>query len=115
MFCPQCGVEYREGVVECSDCQVALTGRPREEATSAETPAHEGDLNVLIRTGFQDPVAIGLAKSLLREAGIPFFAMDQSPAARQESGNILGWWDVRVPRERESDAREILQSIQAMK
>jgi hypothetical protein len=114
MFCPQCGLEYREGVVECSDCQVALRDRPEQE-TSAETPADEGDFDVLIRTSFQSPVAIGLAKSLLREAGIPFFAMDQNPAARQESGNILGWWDVRVPRDRESDAREILQSVEEMK
>jgi uncharacterized membrane protein YvbJ len=114
MFCPQCGVEYQEGVVECSDCQVALTDRPSEQGTSDETQADESDLNVLIRTGFQSPVAIGLAKSLLREAGIPFFAMDQNPAARQESGNILGWWDVRVPRDRETDAREILQSVEGM-
>jgi len=75
----------------------------------------EGDLDVLIRTGCDSPVAIGLAKSLLREAGIPFFAMDQNPAARQESGNFLGWWDVRVPREREAEAREILHSVEAQK
>ena len=121
MFCPQCGVQYREGVVECSDCHVPLTDRPPESETStgslgeAVTQADDGDLNVLIRTSFQDPIAISLAKSLLREAAIPFFAMDQNPAARQESGNILGWWDVRVPLDRESDAREILQSVQEMK
>ena len=121
MFCPQCGVQYQDGVVECSDCHVPLTDHPPAPATpadslqNAQTQASEGDLDVLIRTGFQDPVAIGLAKSLLREAGIPFFAMDQNPAARQESGNILGWWDVRVPRDRETDAREILQSVEEMK
>lgn len=119
MFCPHCGVHYREGMVDCSDCHVPLTDRPREPEIStgsgdADTQ-DEHTLNVLIRTGFQDPIAISLAKSLLREAGIPFFAMDQNPAARQESGNILGWWDVRVPRDRESDAREILQSVQEMK
>ena len=68
----------------------------------------------LIRTGFADPIAIGLVKSLLREAGIPFFAMDQNIAARQESGNFIGWWNVRVPREREAEVREILQSVQQM-
>jgi hypothetical protein len=115
MFCPQCGVEYQEGVVECSDCHVPLTEGPPEPATSAETQADEVDLDVLIRTGFQNPIVISLAKSLLREAGIPFFAMDQNTAARQESGNILGWWDVRVPHDRETDAREILQSVEEMK
>ena len=71
----------------------------------------EGDLDILIRTGFTDLVAIGLAKSLLEEAGIPFFTMDQNVAARQESGDFLGWWSIRVPRAREAETREILQSV----
>jgi len=75
----------------------------------------EGDIDVLIRTGLQNPVAVGLATSLLQEAGIPFFTMDQNSAARQESGNFLGWWSVRVPREREAEAREILLSVEEMR
>ena len=75
----------------------------------------EGDIDVLIRTGLQNPIAVGLAKSLLQEAEIPFFTMDQNSAARQESGNFLGWWSVRVPREREAEAREILTSVEEMK
>jgi hypothetical protein len=75
----------------------------------------ETDLDVLIRTGLIDPIAIGLAKSLLEEAGIVFFTMDRNPAARQESGNFLGWWSVRVPRGCEAEAREILQSVEEMK
>jgi hypothetical protein len=120
VFCPKCGVEYRDAVVECSDCLVPLTDRRPEPGTSTgssrevDTQAGEA-FDALIRTGFQSPVAIGLAKSLLQEAGIPFFSMDQNQAARQESGNILGWWDVRVPQDRENEAREILQSVQEMK
>jgi hypothetical protein len=115
MFCPQCGVEYEERMAECPDCHVPLTDSRPEPGASAETPADEGDLEVLIRTGFQNPVAISLARSLLQQAGIPFFSMDQNQAARQESGNILGWWDVRVSRDRETEAREILQSVEEMK
>jgi hypothetical protein len=36
-------------------------------------------------------------------------------AARQESGNFLGWWNVRVPRESEAAAREILADVESMK
>jgi hypothetical protein len=75
----------------------------------------ESDFEVLIRTGLQNPIGVGLAKSLLQEAGIAFFTMDQNVAARQESGNFIGWWNVRVPREREAEAREILQSVEEMK
>jgi hypothetical protein len=77
--------------------------------------ADDSDLNVLIQTGIRDPVAIGLAQNLLEEAGIPFFAMDRNVAARQESGNFLGWWNVRVPKELEAEAREILQSVEKSK
>jgi hypothetical protein len=76
---------------------------------------NESDLDVLIRTGLSDPLGIGLAKNLLEEAHIPFFAMDQSLAARQESGNFIGWWSVRVPSRRESEAREILLNVEGMK
>jgi hypothetical protein len=75
----------------------------------------EGDLDVLIRTGLTNPVAIGLAKNLLEEAKIPFFTMDQNLVARQESGNFVGWWSLRVPREREAEAREILLNVEEMK
>ena len=73
------------------------------------------DFDVLIRTGISGPVAIGLAECWLEEAGIPYFAMDRNTAARQESGNFIGWWNVRVPREMEAEAREILRSVEEMK
>jgi hypothetical protein len=66
----------------------------------------------LIRTDLTNPIAIGLAKSLLEEAEIPFFAMDQNLVARQESGNFIGWWSVRVPREKEAETREILLNVE---
>jgi len=73
------------------------------------------DLEVLIRTNITNPIGIGLAETLLQEAGIPYFVMDQSIAARQESGNFFGWWTIRVPRDREAEAREILVSVQEAK
>lgn len=88
-----------------------MADRPPEPETSTDF----GDLDALIRTGLNNPIAIILARVLLQEAGIPFFTMDQSAAARQESGNMLGWWDFRVPRQREAEAREILLSVEALK
>lgn len=73
------------------------------------------DLDVLIRTDIKAPVAIALAESLLEEAEIPFFVMDQSIVPRQDSGNFLGWWSVRVPKDREAEAREILKSVEEAK
>ncbi|MGD0496841.1 MAG: DUF2007 domain-containing protein [Bryobacteraceae bacterium] len=114
MFCPQCRTEYRKGFVECSDCHIPLADHLPEPET-LDAPADADDLDVLIQTGLAGPIAIGLAEGLLREAGVPFFAMDQNSTARQESGNILGWWNVRVSSEREAEAREILRSVEEMK
>ena len=72
----------------------------------------QGNLDVLIRTGITNPIAIALAQSLLEEAEIPFFAMDRNVVARQESGNFLGWWNVRVPSDREAEARDLLRSVE---
>jgi hypothetical protein len=41
--------------------------------------------------------------------------MDQNSAAQQENGNCFGWWNVRVPKEREAEAREILQNVEDSK
>lgn len=114
MLCPQCGGEYHERLIECPDCHVPL----EDWVPDAESPrgsSVDADLDVLIRTSVGDPVAISLVRSLFQEAGITFFEMDQSPAPRQESGNFLGWWSVRVPRDREAEAREILQSVEQVK
>ena len=83
---------------------------PQNEATPEWA---EGDLNVLVRTGLRDPVAIALAKSLLEEAEIPFFTMDQSTVPRQDSGNVMGWWTLRVPRDRVAEAQEILDNVES--
>ena len=81
---------------------------------SPDTP-DEADLDVLIRTGVRNPALIDLAEGLLQEAGIPFFVMGQNVVARQESGNFAGWWDIRVPHEREAEAREIIRGVEEMK
>ena len=87
-----------------------------EESVPVPEPLHaDTDLDVLIRTSMRDRVAIGLMENLFREAGVPFFVMDQNTAARQESGNMFGWWAVRVPHEREAEAREIIRAVEEMK
>ena len=111
MFCPECLAEYSEQLDECPDCRVALEDGFPDPGAAYESSG-SAHLEVLIRTSISDPIAITLLKSLLREAGIPFFVMDQSIAARQESGNFIGWWSFRVPRNREAEAREILRSLE---
>jgi hypothetical protein len=67
MFCPQCRAEYH-GQTECPECHVPLDrlagpGTPPDSSVEFDELG-DVDLDVLIRTGFRDPIAIGLAKSL---------------------------------------------------
>ncbi len=89
---------------------------PAEEPVPDPEPLQaDTDLDALIRTGMKDRTAIALLEGLLQQAGIPFFVMDQNTVARQEGGNFVGWWDIRVPHEREAEAREIIRAVEGMK
>jgi predicted nucleic acid-binding Zn ribbon protein len=73
MYCPQCGVEYREGYTSCSDCQVLLVHeRPRR--TSAEASVEPGDPDrdpfCAFRQGTDSRTLAELC-AVLDEAGIP--------------------------------------------
>jgi hypothetical protein len=65
MYCPECGLEYREGYVTCSDCQIPLVAAPPEE------PLHPDIQLVTVFEG-TDPAAVALAESLLLEEKIPY-------------------------------------------
>ena len=57
MYCPECGVEYRDGFAECSDCHVALlAGAPAPEPFSAFDP--DIDLVVVLDTAEGEGLAV---------------------------------------------------------
>ena len=106
MYCPQCGCEYRDGLSECADCRVPLlAGTPPQKTGD---PAL--DLVVVLETndGFQ----LALVKGLLEEAGIPFFILGQiTTLVTDVDGFLKKWVRVQVPRDREAEARELLEEM----
>ena len=69
MFCPKCKYEYIEGVKTCSTCGAGLVNElPKEGQISYEYV----ELVTLFETG--DLGLIGVAKSILDDAGIRYFA-----------------------------------------
>jgi hypothetical protein len=68
MYCPECGSEYREGFVQCADCEVPLVETPPQE----QEPEHP-DVNFVTVLETGDPGEIALAESILLEAQIPYF------------------------------------------
>jgi len=109
VYCPQCGVEYRDGFTECSDCHVALlAGAPPPEPPSRFDPTL--DLAVVLETN--DGIRLAMAKGLLEEAGIPFFALGQiTTLVSDVDGFLKKWIQLQVPRDREAEARALLETI----
>jgi hypothetical protein len=64
MFCPKCGIEYREGFYECADCKVPLVW----ELTPEPEPSAERIEFVTVLETY-DPSLIAVAKSFLQAAG----------------------------------------------
>jgi len=109
VYCPQCGCEYRDGFSECADCHVPLlSGTPPEAPADRFDPAM--GLVVILETN--DRIQLALVKGLLEEAGIPFFILGQIATLIQDvDGFLKKWVRVQVPRDREAEARELLEDL----
>lgn len=105
MYCPQCRVQYRDGFTECSDCHVALV-----PVVASEGPRSPLELVAVFESN--DRFAIGLAKGSLEDAGIPFWMQEDETAARLVLGpTMFPSCRFLVPRDREVEARELLESL----
>lgn len=109
MYCPQCRVAYREGFTECSDCRVPLLpGTAADDAPSSFDP----DLDLVVVLETNDRIQLALAKGLLEDAGIPFYVLGQIATLVQDvDGFLKKWVRLQVPRDREAEARETLESV----
>ena len=111
MYCPQCRVEYRDGFTDCADCHVPLSpGTPSPEPVVPFDPTI--GLVVLLETN--DLIQLALAKGLLEDAGIPYFALGQIATLVTDVDPFLHKTvRVQVPRDREAEARELLEQLSA--
>jgi hypothetical protein len=102
-------VEYRAGFTECSDCHVPLlAGTPPEDPATHFDPTL--DLVVVLETN--DGVQLAMAKGLLEDADIPFFILGQIATLVQDvDGFLHKWVRVQVPRDREAEARELMEDL----
>jgi hypothetical protein len=82
MYCPECGVEYRAGFTECSDCHVGLVEQP---PPPAEVPSPNLELVRVLEGNNQ--IVEAVAKMVLEEAGIPFY-MEGEEGRRS---GLSGW------------------------
>ncbi|MBZ5626630.1 MAG: DUF2007 domain-containing protein [Acidobacteriia bacterium] len=110
MYCPECGVGYRAGFTECSDCHVGLV---EELPAPAEVPSPDLELVRVLEGNNQ--IAAAVAKMLLEEAGIPFYMEGEEVGVTMQAidPHIYRWWGVQVARDHEAEARKLLDEAVA--
>ena len=106
MYCPQCGREDRDGFSECADCRVPLS------AGTLPQKAADPALGLVVVLETNDQILLAFAKGVLEEAGIPFFVLGQiATLVSDVDGLLKKWVGVQVPRDREAEARELLEGL----
>lgn len=107
MYCPQCGIEYREGCTACAGCRVPLAvGAPLAGIPFDPT------LGLVVVLETNDRIQLSFAKGLLEDAGLPFFVLGEIAMLVQDVDSFLHKWvRVQVPRDREAEARELLEPL----
>lgn len=112
MYCPQCGCENRDGFSECADCRVPLlAGASPAEPAGLFDPT----LGLVVVLETNDGFQLALVKGLLEEAGIPFFVLGQiTTLVTDVDGFLKKWVRVQVPRDREAEARQLLEDLAAV-
>ncbi len=107
--CPECGVEYREGVTHCSDCGVALTNTPPPAPEPTRTPGPEW----VAVAGFDTDEEAHIAKGRLGDAGISAEVVDKHvvlyPFPQVDEAEVL----LLVPPEEVERAEAVLDEVAA--
>ena len=108
MYCPQCGVEYRDGFTRCADCRVALVPVLAQAAP-------EPQVEPVMVFESSDRFAISLAKGSLEEADIPFWMQGEEGYTELVSMIPTTFPSCRflVPKDREAEARELMAPLES--
>jgi len=110
MICPECGGEYREGITQCSDCEVPLIKDPGPP----EEPVHLNDRHLVTVLEIVDPAVLPVAKSLLEDAGIPYLMKGEGIQDLWGVGQIGGFNPISGPIElqvAEDQREEVLELL----
>ena len=75
MFCPKCRAEYKEGVVQCAECDVPLV-EELPEKPSARRRGEDIDFVSIVRTF--NPQDIAIIESILEESDIDYYIQGET-------------------------------------
>ncbi len=69
MFCPECGLDYEDGMTHCLDCDVNLVDEPEDDSVE--------DAEFLPLLEVTDAGAFALVTSQLEDAGVAWFVQSE--------------------------------------
>lgn len=76
------------------------------------SPEFDPNLGLVVVLETNDRIQLALAKGMLEDAGIPFYILGQIATLIQDvDGFLHKWVRVQVPRDREAEARELLEGM----
>jgi hypothetical protein len=103
MFCPECGLDYDEGMKRCTDCDVTLITDPEEEET-----LDAGEFLPFVEV--TDVGAFALVTSQLEQAGVAWFVQSEEPpmSPAEPAGSVAV---IYVAENHFGAAREALESV----
>lgn len=78
MLCPTCQVEYEDGTVICPDCNEELIDELDEEFDDELAGSAFGNTGLVSVLISDNPAVVAHAKSLLEDAGIPYYEKDET-------------------------------------
>ena len=105
MFCPQCKVEYRQGFVECSDCQVPLV----PELSQDGVEPHQGSIELVTIQRSGNDATIAVAQSLLQDAGIDYLVRSLGQHSLYPVGGL--GVELQVRREDVAEAKPLVEAL----
>ena len=104
MICPQCKARYRQGFVECSDCQIPLVSELPEETVEARGSI---ELVPILRSG--NDAAISVAESLLEDADIDYLVRSKGQHSLYPVGGL--GVEIQVRQEDVAEAERLLEAL----
>lgn len=110
MLCPNCRYEYLPGVKICPDCGAELVAQLPPIEKEEPMPVDETKLVTVLITS--DLTLVAIAKSILEEAKIEYYARGADPAYRLATYYARMPVEIQVDDKHANEARELLKDLE---
>jgi hypothetical protein len=110
-YCTECGAEYQDSAVKCSDCEASELVSREEMRTRGIPLATDRDTRRFVQAGTaEDPLTQEALVKVLEAEKIPVYARARSGGSVDLiTGPNREWWELLVPEELAARARLILE------